>query len=318
MWRLDPGIGSAYAAVSGDRNPIHTSRLGARAFGFRRRIAHGMWTKARCLAQLGPRLPAAYTVEVTFHAPVWLPSTVGFSATPDGDTWRFALHRVPSGRRHWPVPYGRSVDRRPPRGAAGRASSSAGGRSSTRIVGTMRRRTACRCRSPPPPRQVGCTSATAWTRCACGRQRRSGGRLAAVRPAAEVRQRGAVRADWYRGTFEITGRSIGYSPHGSFVLNYRSKRWGKSTAPSIRAGLPAAGAGYLFAEDTVWGKPAPPPGTSTTSSGRGGVLSVRQDRTGSSSRSSASRRPLGPAGPGPAPATATCGRTPPSDQGRNG
>src|SRR5690606_28026365 len=100
VWRLDPGIGSAYAAVSGDRNPIHTSRLGARAFGFRRRIAHGMWSKARCLAQLGPRLPAAYTVEVTFHAPVWLPSTVGFSATPDGDTWRFALHRVPSGRRH--------------------------------------------------------------------------------------------------------------------------------------------------------------------------------------------------------------------------
>lgn len=100
VWRVDASVGSAYAAVSGDHNPIHTSRLAARAFGFRRRIAHGMWTKARCLAHLAPKLPAAYTVEVRFHAPVLLPATVGFSATPDQDAWRFALHSVPSGRPH--------------------------------------------------------------------------------------------------------------------------------------------------------------------------------------------------------------------------
>ena len=38
--------------VSGDRNPIHLHRLTARAFGQPAPIAHGMWTKARCLAAL--------------------------------------------------------------------------------------------------------------------------------------------------------------------------------------------------------------------------------------------------------------------------
>ncbi|SCE77478.1 MaoC/PaaZ C-terminal domain-containing protein [Micromonospora saelicesensis] len=88
-WRVEPRIGTEYARVSGDHNPIHTSRLGARLFGFRRPIAHGMWSKARCLAALEARLPDAYTVEVAFKLPVPLPSTVGFALLPDGG---FALH----------------------------------------------------------------------------------------------------------------------------------------------------------------------------------------------------------------------------------
>ncbi|MET8229415.1 MaoC/PaaZ C-terminal domain-containing protein [Micromonospora sp. NPDC005298] len=88
-WRVDPGVGTAYARVSGDHNPIHTSRLGARLFGFRRPIAHGMWSKARCLAAMESRLPDAYTVEVAFKLPVPLPSTVSFALLPDGG---FTLH----------------------------------------------------------------------------------------------------------------------------------------------------------------------------------------------------------------------------------
>ncbi|MGC5305878.1 MaoC/PaaZ C-terminal domain-containing protein [Micromonospora zamorensis] len=88
-WRVEPRVGTEYARVSGDHNPIHTSRLGARLFGFHRPIAHGMWSKARCLAALGNRLPDAYTVEVTFKLPVPLPSTVSFALLPDGG---FALH----------------------------------------------------------------------------------------------------------------------------------------------------------------------------------------------------------------------------------
>lgn len=78
IWRLSTGIGPAYARVSGDHNPIHTSRLGARLFGFPRPIAHGMWTKARCLAALEGRLPDAFTVDVAFKLPILLPSKVGF------------------------------------------------------------------------------------------------------------------------------------------------------------------------------------------------------------------------------------------------
>jgi acyl dehydratase len=95
-WRVQPRVGTAYAAVSGDHNPIHTSRLGARMFGFPRPIAHGMWSKARCLAALEGRLPDAYTVTVAFKTPVALPSTVAFSATP---AWSFALHSR-SGKPH--------------------------------------------------------------------------------------------------------------------------------------------------------------------------------------------------------------------------
>ncbi|WP_433389113.1 MaoC family dehydratase [Micromonospora sp. KLBMP9576] len=95
-WRVEPRVGTEYARVSGDRNPIHTSRLGARLFGFGRPIAHGMWSKARCLAALENRLPDACTVEVAFKLPVPLPSTVSFSRLP-GDG--FALHDL-RGRPH--------------------------------------------------------------------------------------------------------------------------------------------------------------------------------------------------------------------------
>ncbi|MEV4535432.1 MaoC/PaaZ C-terminal domain-containing protein [Asanoa sp. NPDC049518] len=96
-WRVPARVGVDYARVSGDRNPIHTSRLGARLFGFPRPIAHGMWSKARCLAALEGRLPDAYTVEVAFKRPILLPGTVAFSATP-GET--FALHDPKSGAPH--------------------------------------------------------------------------------------------------------------------------------------------------------------------------------------------------------------------------
>ncbi|WP_407940360.1 MaoC family dehydratase [Micromonospora narathiwatensis] len=97
QWRVTPRVGTDYARVSGDHNPIHTSRLGARLFGFPRPIAHGMWSMARCLAALDGRLPEAYTVGVSFKLPVPLPSTVAFSATATGGAWDFALHDARSG-----------------------------------------------------------------------------------------------------------------------------------------------------------------------------------------------------------------------------
>jgi acyl dehydratase len=91
QWRLTPRVGTDYAAASGDRNPIHTSRIGARLFGFPRPIAHGMWSKARCLAALEGRLPDAYTVDVAFKAPILLPGRVAFAAERTADGWEFTL-----------------------------------------------------------------------------------------------------------------------------------------------------------------------------------------------------------------------------------
>ncbi|RPF23211.1 MaoC dehydratase-like protein [Myceligenerans xiligouense] len=76
-WRLGKGIGPEYGAVSGDRNPIHMSALGAKAFGFPRAIAHGMYTAARALAEVGPaRRGDAYEWTTEFFKPVLLPGSV--------------------------------------------------------------------------------------------------------------------------------------------------------------------------------------------------------------------------------------------------
>lgn len=91
VWRVPARVGTDYAAVSGDRNPIHTSWLGARLFGFPRPIAHGMWTKARSLAALEGRLPEAYTVDVTFRKPLLLPASAIFTAVPTPDGWSVSV-----------------------------------------------------------------------------------------------------------------------------------------------------------------------------------------------------------------------------------
>ncbi|MEU6845215.1 MaoC/PaaZ C-terminal domain-containing protein [Streptomyces sp. NPDC046716] len=77
-WRLGGDLGRRYGAASGDRNPIHLHPLTARAFGFPRAIAHGMWTVARCLAEFGARGPVH--VQARFRAPVLLPGTVTYAA----------------------------------------------------------------------------------------------------------------------------------------------------------------------------------------------------------------------------------------------
>lgn len=75
-WRLPADLGRRYAAVSGDVNPIHLHPLTARALGFQRAIAHGMWASARVLAALGPRTEGPGTARVWFRRPILLPGTV--------------------------------------------------------------------------------------------------------------------------------------------------------------------------------------------------------------------------------------------------
>ncbi|MZD10028.1 hypothetical protein GTW43_33845 [Streptomyces sp. SID5785] len=93
-WPLGGDLGRRYAAVSGDRNPIHLHPLTARLFGFPRAIAHGMWTVARCLAEHRARGPVR--VRAAFRAPVLLPGTVAYAA--EGP--RFELRSARSGRLH--------------------------------------------------------------------------------------------------------------------------------------------------------------------------------------------------------------------------
>ncbi|MBM3386101.1 MAG: acyl dehydratase [Betaproteobacteria bacterium] len=79
-------IGRRYAAVSGDYNPIHLWPVTARLLGFRRAIAHGLWTQARALALLLPDgvCPQA-TLRTVFKRPLLLPAqaTVWQAGLPD-------------------------------------------------------------------------------------------------------------------------------------------------------------------------------------------------------------------------------------------
>jgi acyl dehydratase len=93
VWRLPGDLGRRYAAVSGDRNPIHMHALSAKAFGFPRAIAHGMWTQARCLAALEQRLPERFSVAVDFRKPILLPGEVAFGEAEDERGIRFAVTR---------------------------------------------------------------------------------------------------------------------------------------------------------------------------------------------------------------------------------
>lgn len=82
LWNVTEADIHTYAQVSGDRNPIHTSWLGARAFGFPRRIAHGMYTAARAL-HAGP-VPDAVTWHVEFGTPVLIPAKAAFAQVSEG------------------------------------------------------------------------------------------------------------------------------------------------------------------------------------------------------------------------------------------
>jgi acyl dehydratase len=99
-WRLGGDLGRRYAAVSGDRNPIHMHSLSAKPLGFPRAIAHGMWTKARCLAALESRLPDAFAVDVRFRKPILLPGRVEFASTGEGEEIDFAVRDAKRGTPH--------------------------------------------------------------------------------------------------------------------------------------------------------------------------------------------------------------------------
>jgi len=100
QWRLPGDLGRRYAGVSGDRNPIHLHPLTAKALGFPRQIAHGMWSLARCVAALENRLPDAVTVEVVFKKPILLPGTVGFGHEATSTGQAFALTGPKDGAPH--------------------------------------------------------------------------------------------------------------------------------------------------------------------------------------------------------------------------
>lgn len=107
LWQLGVDTGRAYAAVSGDFNPIHLSVLTAKALGQRRSLAHGMYLASRALADVGAVKGDAFSWEVAFEAPVFLPARVALDISTvqtEGGGWRrsdYVAWNPLSGRRHF-------------------------------------------------------------------------------------------------------------------------------------------------------------------------------------------------------------------------
>lgn len=76
-WSVPRDMGWRYAKITGDYNPIHISRLMAKFLGFDRDLIHGMWSAAKCLAQLpAADLATPVRADLLFKGPVYMESDV--------------------------------------------------------------------------------------------------------------------------------------------------------------------------------------------------------------------------------------------------
>lgn len=106
--RVPEDTGRRYARASGDWNPHHLYPATARPLGYRRAIAHGMWTLARTLALIETVQPFAPPVEAeaSFKRPIFLPSEIEIRLKDERQTGsdrpslRFEVRDPQSGAPH--------------------------------------------------------------------------------------------------------------------------------------------------------------------------------------------------------------------------
>ena len=106
QWRLGVDAGRSYAKVSGDFNPIHLSRLSAKALGMKRSLAHGMYLASRVVSDAVQSHQGPFEWTIDFEAPVFLPATVAIAISDeDADgAWAgstFTGWNARSQRRHF-------------------------------------------------------------------------------------------------------------------------------------------------------------------------------------------------------------------------
>jgi hypothetical protein len=74
-FRAPAGLGRRYGFISGDVNPIHMSDLTAKAFGFPRAIAHGMWSLGRLASDFeAAQFNGGCELTVSFKLPIFMPA----------------------------------------------------------------------------------------------------------------------------------------------------------------------------------------------------------------------------------------------------
>jgi hypothetical protein len=93
QWHVTPDMWRRYAKITGDYNPIHVSRILAKVFGFKRDIAHGMWSLAKCMAHLQDMsYEGPVRLDVAFKGPVFMDSDCFMKGHEIEGGYRFDLH----------------------------------------------------------------------------------------------------------------------------------------------------------------------------------------------------------------------------------
>ena len=102
QWSVAADAGRRFAPAARDWNPIHISALTARLFGYRRAIAHGMFSAARCVALLQAEGPVheALQIDLRFKRPLLIPGQVALHRLHEADQTRFMLKVQPTGEPH--------------------------------------------------------------------------------------------------------------------------------------------------------------------------------------------------------------------------
>ncbi len=100
-FRAPAGLGRRYGFISGDVNPIHMSDLTAKAFGFPRAIAHGMWSLGRLASDFEPeQIGNGCELSVGFKLPIYMPSWLMLQRWPIENGSGFALRDAQGEKPH--------------------------------------------------------------------------------------------------------------------------------------------------------------------------------------------------------------------------
>jgi hypothetical protein len=100
-FRAPAGLGRRYGFISGDVNPIHMSDLTARAFGFPRAIAHGMWSLGRLASDFeSEKFNGGCELSVSFKLPVFMPAWLMLQRWPIENGSGFALRDAQGDKPH--------------------------------------------------------------------------------------------------------------------------------------------------------------------------------------------------------------------------
>jgi len=100
-FRAPAGLGRRYGFISGDVNPIHMSDLTAKAFGFSRAIAHGMWSLGRLASDFdAAQFDGGCELSVTFKLPIYMPAWLMLQRWQVENGMAFALRDAQGEKPH--------------------------------------------------------------------------------------------------------------------------------------------------------------------------------------------------------------------------